>query len=473
MSRGEWRPDQIQYRQGDMVEYQGKIYSNVQGHASSLEYCPAQDPHSWIYLHDARTYAYSPPAYPETRREGLMDRLGGIMDRREEFMDRRIGLMDRRGGFTDRRDVFMDRRERLMDRREGLRGGIMDRHLNHLRGLGFVQSVQTPPPAQYVAVTPPNMVYGNPAPYGGYPPPPNMPYANPGQYGGPPGNYPPIPQHGPGGPGNGPPNMGNNYPPPYNANGMPPHGVAYTAHNGVKVEQEDTHKRWHELEDKKKNALIAGGLVIGLAAIAGGAYYVHKKHQKEGEAMHAQAWDVQNWMITSNQKTELFLKGGPKTPTTWVYSAHIDDVKKDLIPGGEEDGQPWYIARAPHNGGLLTGKCRPDVGAFVGYDREAVQVKYYDVLVGDAKAVKWVRHKGHLSISDLGAQPIEGGHDPDGTALAIARGRAKEKDGIMGMGGGGKEGLFPGKASSKLDGAYITVGEKEVKVDEYEVLCYA
>ncbi|KAI5123876.1 hypothetical protein M0805_005693 [Coniferiporia weirii] len=439
MSRGEWRSDQVEYRPGDMVEYQGKMYSNVHGHASSHEYCPAQDPHSWIYLHDARTYGYSPPAYPETRHERRMDRHEEHRLRHEEHMERR--------------------HER-----------IMDRHLSHLQRLGLVQPVQAPPPVQYVAVAPPppNMAYGNPAPYGAYPPPnmaypppgqygaypgnppPNMPYANPGQYGGPPGNYPPNPayQHGPGGP------------PPYGAGGMPPHGVAYTAHNGVKVEHEDTHKKWYELDEKKKNALIAGGLAIGLAAIAGGAYYVHKKHEKEGEAMHAQAWDVQNWMITSNQKTELFLKDGPKTPTTWVYSAHIDDVKKDLIPGGEEDGQPWYIARAPHNSGLLTGKCRPDVGAFLGYDHEAVQVKYYDVLVGDAKAVKWVPHKGHLSISELGAQPIEGGHDPDGTTLAIARGRVKRD-------------LFPGKASTKLDGAYITVGEKEVKVDEYEVLCYA
>ena len=66
--------------------------------------------------------------------------------------------------------------------------------------------------------------------------------------------------------------------------------------------------------------------------------------------MKAQAWEVQNWMMTSDEKTMSFLhdKDRPKEPTTWIYSAHIDEVKKDLIPGGEEAGQPWYIARAPH-----------------------------------------------------------------------------------------------------------------------------
>lgn len=78
---------------------------------------------------------------------------------------------------------------------------------------------------------------------------------------------------------------------------------------------------------------------------------MYKKHKKEGEAMKAQAWEVQNWMMESNQKTEHFLNNhdGPREPTTWAYSAHIDDVERDLIPGGESGGQPWYIARAPHD----------------------------------------------------------------------------------------------------------------------------
>ena len=72
---------------------------------------------------------------------------------------------------------------------------------------------------------------------------------------------------------------------------------------------------------------------------------------------------------------------------------------------------------------------------------------------------------GTFSFDRLGARPVEGGHEDDGTPLVIARGHAKEHSGILGIGGGGEKGLFPGKASPKLSGAYVTVGEKEVKVD--------
>ena len=60
---------------------------------------------------------------------------------------------------------------------------------------------------------------------------------------------------------------------------------------------------------------------------------------------------------------------------------------------------------------------------------------------------------------------MEGGHEDEGTPLAIARAKAKEHSGIMGIGSGGKKGVFPGKASPKLSGAYVTVGDKEVGVD--------
>ncbi|KAH8119165.1 hypothetical protein DFH11DRAFT_1722720 [Phellopilus nigrolimitatus] len=405
------------------------MYNNIHNHASSYDFPPDENPKSWIYMYDAGTYAYHPPT------SGRRSRHGRTSGRCEERHERR--------------------RERQIDL-----------HLNHLQRLGYVP----PAPAssyhvpyhqgigqQGYAQLPQNYVQ----------PPQNYP-PNYGQY---PSNYEqPLPNY--------PPNYVQpppNYPPNYI---QPPPNVAYTAHNGVQVEQQDVKKKWYELDDKKRNALLAGGLVVGLAAVAGGAYYVHSKHQKEGEEKQAQAWDLQNWMMSANTRTEAFMRDGPKAPTTWIYSAHLeshlDSLKKDLIPGGEEDGQPWFIGRAPHNGGIQIGRCRPDEGAFVGYDHEAVHVNYYETLVGDAKGVKWVPHKGHLSISALGgAQPIEGGHENDGTPLAIARACVHEKQGVMGIGAGGKEGIFPGKASTKLDGAYVTVGDKEVKVEKYEVLCYA
>lgn len=79
--------------------------------------------------------------------------------------------------------------------------------------------------------------------------------------------------------------------------------------------------------------------------------------------------------------------------------------------------------------------------------------------------MRWVPCSGRFSFESLGARAVEGGHEDEGTPLAIARAKAKEHQGIMGIGSGGKKGLFPGKASPKLNGAYVTVGDKEVGVD--------
>ena len=142
------------------------------------------------------------------------------------------------------------------------------------------------------------------------------------------------------------------------------------------------------------------------------------------------------------------------------------------------------------------GKARPGVGAFFGFGHEAIHVKQYEVLVGDSRGTRWVPASGTFSFDRLGAHPVEGGREDDGTPLVIARGHAKERSGVLGIGGGGQEGLFPGKASPKLNGAYVTAGDKEVKVEvrfhstfhlclahvsflvnlplqDYEVLCFA
>lgn len=58
---------------------------------------------------------------------------------------------------------------------------------------------------------------------------------------------------------------------------------------------------------------------------------------------------------------------------------------------------------------------------------------------------------------------MEGGYESDGTRLAIARARVND-NGMLGIGGSGIEGVFPGKVSSKWDGAYVTVGEREIMI---------
>ncbi|KAH8119197.1 hypothetical protein DFH11DRAFT_1722744 [Phellopilus nigrolimitatus] len=250
----------------------------------------------------------------------------------------------------------------------------------------------------------------------------------------------------------------------------------YTADNGAKVDKHDGEKKWYDLDDKKKQELVAGGLIVGLGALAGGAYYAHGKHKKGGEEEKAQAFELQNWMVAARQRTDDYLRSGPRSPTTWIYSEYLSDnpgLRNSLLPGGEEHGKTWYIARAPHIGGLQPGKCRHDVGAYFGFGHEAIHVRQYEVLVGDPRGVRWVPMSGRFSFEKLGATAVEGGREDDGTPLAIARGHGKEHQGLFGIGGGGKEGIYPGKASPKLDGAYVTAGDKEVKVENYEVLVYA
>jgi hypothetical protein len=77
---------------------------------------------------------------------------------------------------------------------------------------------------------------------------------------------------------------------------------------------------------------------------------------------------------------------------------------------------------------------------------------------------------GRFSFDAAGGRTVEGGKEDDGTPLAIARGKAKEHSGVFGVGGGGQKGLFPGKASPKLNGAYVTVGDKEVEVKVSEMV---
>jgi len=233
----------------------------------------------------------------------------------------------------------------------------------------------------------------------------------------------------------------------------------YTAPGGVDVHQEETKKPWYDLdEDKKKKLLIGGGLTLGLAAI-GGAFYAHKKHEKNEADKEKFAWAAQNWIVDAHKRTELFFRNGPRGPVTWIFYdslAQHQELEEHLIVGGDQNGRPWYIARAQHNGGLRPGKCNPDVGAFIGYEKESIQVKQYEILIGNKNSIHWVKASGRLEVQKLGFQPVEGGRDENGQELFVIRSHASG-------------GLHPGHAGN--DGAFVTVEEEEISVKEYEVLC--
>lgn len=76
------------------------------------------------------------------------------------------------------------------------------------------------------------------------------------------------------------------------------------------------------------------------------------------------------------------------------------------------------------------------------------QLDTYEILVGNMQGLRWVSAHGRLNLAALNARPVEGGRDPDGTPIYIAKAPHKGAE-------------HPGKASERLDGApCIPVCEK-------------
>ena len=71
------------------------------------------------------------------------------------------------------------------------------------------------------------------------------------------------------------------------------------------------------------------------------------------------------------------------------------------------------------------GKASPNLekGASIGWGHEEISIDTFEVLLGDQRAVHWADDHGHLNIEKLGARPVEGGRDGDGTPLYICQRR--------------------------------------------------
>lgn len=225
--------------------------------------------------------------------------------------------------------------------------------------------------------------------------------------------------------------------------------------------KEEQKKDWRDLDDdRKKQLAVGGGLLAGAAAIAGG-YFAFKEHEKSEEEKKAQTWALQNWIKDAEDRTRQFKQNGPSGPCTWVLTEG-KNIPSGAIVGGEERGVNLYICRAFYDGAIIPGKAAPGMklGGVLGYCDEEIDVPKYEVLIGDMRGLRWVQAHGRLDLRNLGAKPVEGGRENDGTHLYIAQAPHKGA-------------THPGKASDKLDGAYIPYGGGEKRVDNYQVLCYA
>ncbi|KZT67294.1 carbohydrate-binding module family 12 protein [Daedalea quercina L-15889] len=209
----------------------------------------------------------------------------------------------------------------------------------------------------------------------------------------------------------------------------------------VDIHHEERKKNWWDLDDHRKKQLeIGGGLVAGLAAVGAG-YYAYHEHNKTEEEKKAMVWGLQNWLQEAEARKRQFYERGPSGPATWILSEG-GQVPKNALPVGQQNGETLFVCRGFYEGGIQIGKVSPafQKGAVVGYGFKEVSLPKYEVLVGDPHALRWVDARGRLNVQSLGARPVEGGREKDGTPLFVARVQHDNN-------------VIPGKVSEKLDGA--------------------
>jgi Protein of unknown function (DUF3421) len=80
------------------------------------------------------------------------------------------------------------------------------------------------------------------------------------------------------------------------------------------------------------------------------------------------------------------------------------------------------------------------------------QLNKFEVLIGDRRAIRWVRFRGQLNLRQLGATPVEGGREADGTLLYTCRVRYRD-------------GTHPAKIGEHLPAAHLAFSGTEVLID--------
>lgn len=121
------------------------------------------------------------------------------------------------------------------------------------------------------------------------------------------------------------------------------------------------------------------------------------------------------------------------------------------VQGGEDNGNPLFVARAHHEGALIPGKLVPDHGTcYVAWGGGEHGKETYEVLVGN---VNWVPASG----SEIPPNALPGGESEDKEPLFIGR---VNHEGT----------LTPGKVHPSHGCCYISYAGQELAFADYEVL---
>jgi hypothetical protein len=128
------------------------------------------------------------------------------------------------------------------------------------------------------------------------------------------------------------------------------------------------------------------------------------------------------------------------------------EVPRGAFRAGGEEGNPLFVCRAAHEGGLHPGKIRRDFdGCLIPFGGKEIHEKNYEVLVGMEDA-RWIP----ASNGQIPRFAFKAGYE-GGESMFVCRGRIEG-------------GLHPGKIRSGFDGCLISYGGGERHVPNYEVL---
>jgi len=137
----------------------------------------------------------------------------------------------------------------------------------------------------------------------------------------------------------------------------------------------------------------------------------------------------------------------------WV-SASGGEVPEGALVGGEDNGNPLYIARAEHSDAIIPGKLLAEHGvAYIPWGGEEHAKESYEVLVMAEDAASWVDASGDT----IPENAVQAGSSADGEALYVGR---VTHEGALTVGK-----FHPSHACM-----YISYGGAEISYPDFQIL---
>ncbi|GLV45926.1 uncharacterized protein CBL_11723 [Carabus blaptoides fortunei] len=155
-----------------------------------------------------------------------------------------------------------------------------------------------------------------------------------------------------------------------------------------------------------------------------------------------------NWIL---EQPRTIASGGHAANVCWV-AAESGNLPPSAFQGGDDNGEPMFVARAHFQGGLIPGKLVPSHGCcYVAWGGAENPVPEYEVLC-ECNG-RWVRAAG----ADIPPNAVTGGQSEDGEPLYV--GRVAHEGSVT-----------TGKVQPSHGVCYIAYGGQELAFPDYEVL---